>query len=573
MQIASNVKNLEVAKILYEIADYLDIQGVAFRPMAYRKAARIIEDQQEDLDKIRERGELTKIQGIGKNLANKIEEYLKEGRISLHERLKKQIPEGVLRILAIPGVGPKTASFLFVEMGITSLEELEKAAKERRLRRKKGFTEKTEMKILKGIELLKRYEGRMLLGDALPIAEEIIRDIKSQCKVEKISVAGSLRRMRETVGDIDILATSSDPDTIMEVFSNLPQVKEVALKGHTKTTVYLRQGGQTDLRVVEPESYGAALQYFTGSKDHNIHLRTIAQKMGYKVNEYGLFEGQKRIAGETEEGIYETLEMSYIEPEMREDKGEIRASQKGELPNLVRMEDIKGDFHVHTDWSDGMGSIQEMAEAAKEMGHKFIGIADHTKSLKVAGGLDEDELALQLKEVRKIDREMKGFKVLAGTEVDIKDNGELDLDDSILKQLDVVIGAVHSRFKMSKDAMTGRIVEAMRNENVDIISHPTGRLIGSREPYEMDMDKVIEEAVNTRTAFEINCFPDRLDLNAPNAKTARDRGAKIALGTDSHMPFNLSFIRYGVGVARRGWLESRDVINTWSVQKILKYFG
>lgn len=566
------MKNREVAKILYEIADYLDIQGVAFKPAAYRRAARIIEDLQEDLERIRERGELTEIHGIGKNLAKKIDEYLDKGKISLHERLKKKMPEGLLQILTIPGVGPKTANFLFKEMDITNIEELERAVKGRRLRHKKGFSEKTEQKILKGIELLRRYEGRMLLGEALPIAEEIIENIKNKCSVEKISVAGSLRRMKETIGDIDILAVSSEPEVVMEVFSTLSEVKEIVLKGHTKTTVYLKNGAQTDLRVVERGSFGAAMQYFTGSKDHNIHLRTIAQKMGYKINEYGLFEGERKIAGESEEGIYKTLGMAYIEPELREDRGEIEAAQKGELPSLVRLEDIKGDLHVHTDWSDGTGTIRGMAQSAKEMGHQYIAIADHTQSLKVAQGLSEEELELQMKEIRKINRGMKDFRILSGTEVDIREDGKLDLDDSILKQLDLVIAAVHTKLKMPKEAMTERIMEAMRNENVDIISHPTGRLIGGREPYELDIERIIEEAVNTRTAFEINCFPDRLDFSGSNAREAKNRGAKISLGTDAHAHSHLSHIRYGVGIARRGWLECEDLLNTWSVEEILDYF-
>jgi len=563
------VKNQKIANIFYEIADLLDIQNAQFKPRAYRWAARVIEELPEDLKRIKERGELTEIQGIGKNIANKIEEYLDTGEIALHNRLRREIPEGVLEILAVPGMGPKKAGLLYREKGIASLDELERAARERRLRRMRGFGEKTEKNILKGIEMLKRTKGRMLLGEALPIAEEVIEGLRS--KVESISIAGSMRRMKETVGDIDILAVSKNPKQVMDAFSSLPQVEDVVVKGKTKTTVYLEGDLQADLRVVEAESFGAALQYFTGSKDHNIHLRSIALKMGYKVNEYGLFEGENKIAGERENDIYEKLGMKYIEPELREDSGEIEASKKDALPDLVKLKDIKGDLHVHSDWSDGAETIEGIATAAKAIGHEYIAIADHSKSLKIARGLSEDELELEVEEVKKVDKKMKDFTVLAGIEVDIKDGGELDLDDSILKQLDVVVGAIHSKFTMPERQMTERIVEAMRNENVDILAHPTGRLIGRRDPYDLNIDRVFEWAVETKTALEINCFPDRLDLNGPQARKAKESGAKIALGTDSHTASNLNFIEFGVGTARRGWLESKDVINTWSAQKLRDY--
>jgi len=565
------VKNQEIARIFYQIADFLDIQGVAFRPNAYRRGARIIEELQEDVAKIKQRGELTGIQGIGKNLANKIGEYLKTGEIGLHNRLKREVPPGLLDIISVPGLGPKTAGYLYKEKGISSLEELEKAAKERRLRQMKGFGQKTEENVLKGIEMLKRMKGRILLGEALPIAQEIIEEIESKCKVERICVAGSVRRMKEAIGDIDILVVSEDPGKTMDVFSSISGVQDVIVKGRTKTSVYLKDGLQADLRVVDLDSYGAALQYFTGSKDHNIHLRKIAQKMGYKVNEYGLFEGERKIAGETEKELYETLEMTYIEPELREDNGEIEASQKGKLPNLVRLEDIKGDLHVHTNWSDGTESIEDLAKIAQGMGYEYIAVADHSKSLKVAGGLDEDELMLQVKEIRKINKRIKGFKILAGIEVDILGNGELDLDDSALKEMDVVVGAIHSKFSMSEKEMTERVLEAIRNENLDILAHPTGRLIGRRNPYEADIDKIMRESADTKTALEINCFPDRLDLNGPNAKRAKQMGAKISLGTDTHAASNLYFMKFGVGMARRGWLESKDVLNTWSAKEILDY--
>ncbi len=560
------MKNQEIARALYEIADMLDIKNEQFTPRAYRWAARVIEELPEDLEKIRKRGELTRLQGIGKNIAKKIAEYLDSGKISLHEKLKTEIPQGVLDILAIPGMGPKKAGLLYRERGISSLDELEKAARERRIRRLRGFGEKTEKNILKGIEMLKRTKGRILMGEALPIAEEVVESLRAE--VEKISIAGSLRRMKETVGDIDILAVSENPKVVMEAFSNLPQVEDVVLKGKTKTTVYLEGDLQADLRVVESGSFGAALQYFTGSKDHNIHLRSIAQRMGLKINEYGVFEGDEKIGGKGEEDIYELLGMSYIAPELREDAGEIEASLDGKLPHLIELEDVKGDLHVHTDWSDGGKSIQGIAEAAKAQGREYIAITDHSKSLKIANGLSEEELELQIKEVRKVDRKMKDFKILTGIEADIKDNGELDLDDSILKELDVVVGAVHSKFSMPEKQMTERMVEAMRNENMDILAHPTGRLIGRRDPYELDIEEIMDEATETRTALEINCLPDRLDLNGPHVRMAKEAGAKISLGTDTHSTHNLQFIKFGVGMARRGWLEKEDVLNTMTAEEL-----
>jgi DNA polymerase (family 10) len=571
IQNSTSVKNQEIARILYEIADMLDIKDEQFTPRAYRWAARVIEELPEDLEKIRKRGDLTELQGIGKNIAKKIEEYLDTGKISLHEKLKKEIPQGVIDILAIPGMGPKKAGLLYREKGISSLDELERAARERRIRRLRGFGEKTEKNILKGIEMLKRTKGRMLLGEALPVAEEVIENLRP--KVEKISVAGSLRRMKETVGDIDILAVSDNPKMVMDAFSNLPQVDDVVLKGKTKTTVYLEGDLQADLRVVESGSFGAALQYFTGSKDHNIHLRTIAQRMGLKINEYGIFQGDEKVGGDREEQIYELLGMAHIAPELREDAGEIEASLEGKLPDLIELEDIKGDLHVHTDWSDGGKSIGDIAEAAKAIGREYIVIADHSKSLKIANGLSEEELELQVKEIRKVDKKIKEFKILAGIEADIKDGGELDLDDSILKELDVVVGAVHSKFSMPEKQMTERIVEAMRNENMDILAHPTGRLIGRRDSYELDIEEILDEAAETRTALEINCFPDRLDLNGPHARMAKEAGAKIALGTDTHSTHNLHFMKFGAGMARRGWLTKEDVLNTMSAEELGAYLG
>lgn len=566
------MRNKELAAILLQMGDLEDMKDQPFKANAYRRAARVVESLKEDVERLVESGRLKELRGIGEALARKIEEYVETGKISHLERLRAEFPPGVLEMLDIPGVGPKTVKRLYQQLGVIDITELERAAKEHRIRRLKGFSEKSEKRILQNLRMISAAKERTLLGEGLPIAERIMEELKSKCQIERILVAGSTRRMRETIGDLDILAVSDEPRKVMDAFISLPEVKEVILSGSTKTTAILNKNLQTDLRVVETQSFGSALQYFTGSKDHNIHLRRIAQSKGWKLSEYGLLEGEKQIAGEDEEGIYSALGMDYIPPEMREDTGEIEAAQSGSLPSLVDLKDIKGDLHIHTEWSDGTEPIERVVEECKSIGYSYMGIADHSRSLKIAHGLDDDVLLKQIERIRNLNKGEKDFRIISSNEVNIRANGELDYDDEILKQLDIVIGGVHSQFKMEKERMTERMMTAMDNENLNIISHPTGRLIGRREPYEVDMDKILDAALETKTAMEINSWYDRLDLNDRDARLAKERGVKLVLGTDAHSCKELYFMKYGVGTARRAWLEPADVLNTLPVDDLLEWF-
>lgn len=575
------MKNRELARILGQIGDLEDMKDEPFKANAYRRAARVVEGLREDVAGIAERRELQDLQGIGKALAKKIEEYVKTGKIAYLEKLRAEFPQGLLELLHIPGVGPKTVKVLYQQLGVTSVEELERAARRGRIRKLRGFSKKSEENILNSLRTFSGAGKRALLGLGLPLAEELIEELKTKCHIDRISVAGSSRRMRETVGDLDILVASDEPEEVMEAFVALPGVEEVIMSGPTKTSVLVERRNvepqttvrlQTDLRVVDAHSFGSALQYFTGSKDHNIRLRRIAQTKDWKLNEYGLFEGEKRIAGETEEGIYEALGMDFIAPELREDRGEIEAAQSDCLPVLIELDDVKGDLHIHTEWSDGTESIQRMVEESKTLGYSYISIADHSRGIKIAGGLDDDVLLEQVDTIKELNKREKGFRIFSSNEVNIKASGELDYDDEILKELDIVIGAVHSQFKMEKERMTERIVTAMENEHVDFISHPTGRLIGRREPYEVDMDRILDAALETNTALEINSWIDRLDLNDRDARLAKERGVKLVLGTDAHTLGQMHFMRYGIGTARRAWLEPEDVLNTLPAKELLAWF-
>ena len=569
------MKNRELAAILVQIGNLEDMKDQPFKARAYQRAARVVEGLKEDVAEIAERGELQELPGIGKALAKKIEEYVRTGKITYLERLKAEFPPGLLELLDIPGVGPKTVKTLYQQLGVTSIEELERAARKGRIRKLRGFSEKSEENILNSLRTFSGAGKRALLGLGLPLAEELIEVLKTKCHIGRISVAGSARRMRETVGDLDILAASDEPEEVMEAFIALPGVEEVIVSGPTKTSVIVetrRVKLQTDLRVVDARSFGSALQYFTGSKDHNIRLRRIAQTKDWKLNEYGLFEGEKRIAGETEEGVYEALGMGFIAPELREDRGEIEAAQSDCLPELIRLDDVKGDLHVHTEWSDGTESIERMVEESKTLGYSYVGIADHSRGIKIAGGLDDDVLLEQVDTIKELNKREKSFRIFSSNEVNIKVSGELDYDDEILKELDIVIGAVHSQFKMEKETMTERIVTAMENEHVNLISHPTGRLIGKREPYELDIDRILDAALETNTALEINSWIDRLDLNDRNARLAKERGVKLVLGTDAHTWGQMHFMRFGVGTARRAWLEPEDVLNTLPAKELLAWF-
>ncbi|VVB86349.1 phosphatase YcdX [uncultured archaeon] len=559
------MRNSEVARLLYDISELLEIKGEnTFKIRAYSKAARAIEGSTGDIEKIAEEKRLKQIPGVGEKIAEKIEEYLATGKLGFYEELKKQVPGELHELLKIPGIGPKTLQFLYSELEIKTVEELERAAREHRLRRLTRFGETKEENILRAIERYKQRSTRIPLGTALPLAKEIAEALKKSGFVENIEPAGSLRRRKETVGDIDILATSKDPEAAIEAFVNLPMVKDVLGKGSTKATIVTREAIQVDLRIVERKSFGTSLQYFTGSKEHNIKLRDIARQKGLKLSEYDLEEVStgRRIYCESDDEVYETLGLLPIPPEIREDAGEIEASLEGKLPRLVEPGDIKGDFHVHTDWSEGTNTIPEMVEAARKLGYEYIAVTDHSRAIGITNGLDEERMVAQIDEIRKLNDNLPDFHIFTGTEVDIKSDSSLDFPDSILRQIDVVVAALHTGQRQTRREITGRLITAMENENVDIIAHPTGRIIGEREAYDVDIDALLDAAASTGTALEINAYPGRLDLSDVNARKAKSKGVVLSIGTDAHNMGHLGFMEFGVNVARMGWLEKGDVMNT-----------
>lgn len=571
------MKNPEIAKILYDVADILEIQGIQFKPAAYRKAARGVESLSEEVSELYGKEGikgLKDIPGVGESIAKKIEELIKTGKLKYYNELKKTIPKHLSELIEIPGMGPKRAKLLHEKLRISSIADLEKAVKQHKIKDLRGFGEKSEADLLKGIEMLKKGQERVLLGIALPIARQIEAKLKELKEVHKISVAGSLRRMNETIGDLDILVTSKSPEKVMNFFTSMPEVDRVLAKGSTKSMILLKNGLQADLRVVADNCFGAALQYFTGNKEHNIKLREMASKKGMKISEYGVFNKKtnKQIAGKTEEEVYAKLGLPYIEPELRESRGEIEAALKKKLPIIIAYNSIKGDLHVHTKHSDGANTIEEMALTAQKMGYEYICIADHTKSQRIARGQTEEQVLKELEEIRNLNKKIKGIRILAGAEVDIKPNGELDLKDSALKKLEIVSISIHSRFKSSKEEMTKRILRAMENENVNILNHPTGRRIYKREPYEVDLQKIFKRAVDRNIFFEINAFPERLDLKDIHVKAAIEAGAKLVICTDAHNKEHLRYIEYGIATARRGWAEAKGVINTRSLKELPKYF-
>ena len=571
------MKNQLVADTLYMIADLLDLKGdVFFKTRAYRIAAQTIESLDEDIEKLVDQGTLESIPGVGEALAKKITELVKTRKLEYLERLKKEVPTGLIDLLGIPGLGPKKVSALYKNLGITSIQNLKKAASNGELRTLEGFGEITERNILRGIQLLEKTSGRVLLNVAYEDGTKYVKYLNKCNKIKKINIAGSLRRMKETIGDLDILTCSKDPDTVMEYFIHYPEVAQVLAKGTTKSSVLLNDNLQVDLRIVEEKSYGAALQYITGSKDHNVTLRGLAIKKGLKLNEYGLFDKttDEYIAGKSEEEIYKKIGMQYIEPELRENRGEFEAAQKKvPLPNLVGYDEINGDFHTHSSWSDGSDSIETLASAAEQRGYVFIGITDHSQSLKIANGLNEERIQKKINEIKKINKKFPNIRIFCGTECDIKTDGTLDYSNKILKQFDFVYIGIHTSFKMDKEVMTKRIIKGMDNEQVNFLAHPTGRLIGKRDPYEVDIERIIDAAKETDTRLEINSFPDRLDLDDVHVKLAKERGVRFVLGTDSHSINHFDFMKFGIATARRGWLEKQDILNTSSVKDIEKIIG
>ena len=555
-------KNTEIADIFSHISDMLNVLGEnPFKVRAYRNAAENILDLGEDIEDVAARGELTEIPGVGKDLAEKIDSYLKTGEIKEYEKLKDKVPLELVDLLHVQGLGPKTLALLFKELNVRNLAGLEKALAGDEILKFKGMGKKKIEDIKRGVEIFKESKERTLLGAAMPLAEEIVSGIGKIPGTEGTVLAGSLRRMRETIGDMDILTIADKTEPIVDAFTSMKSVKDVLASGSTKGSVILKGGMQADLRVVGPESYGAALMYFTGSKAHNVKLRTLATKKGLKLNEYGLFKGEKMVAGETEKEMYKALGLPFIPPELREDRGEIEAAIDGKLPDLIDLEDIKGDLHTHTQWSDGKATIEEMAERARKLGYGYIAISDHSPSQTIANGLSIERLRKKQKELESVAKKFKDIKVLMGTEVDIKSDGTLDYPDSVLKELDVVIAAVHSGFKMDRETMTNRIIRAVKNPCVHAIAHPTGRLIGERDPYDVDMDLVIEAALEYGKALEVNGSYWRLDMNDINARKAVDAGVKVIISTDAHSTDQLLFMRYGVGTARRGWVRKKDVLN------------
>lgn len=585
--------NAKIAKIFYQMAEYFMMQDVAFKPQAYERAGRLIEALDQDLEEIYEQGgvkALMEVEGIGRGLAEKVAEFVETGRVKEYEKLKKECPVDLGALSAIEGLGPKMIKALYDELGVKTLKDLERAAKKHLVQELPRFGEKVQQNILRGIEFSQKGQGRFLLGRVLSFARQIEERLKSLKFVSEAVAAGSVRRRKETVGDIDILVTCHERAKRVELvdyFCAMPEVEKVLAQGETKSLVRLDLGFDADVRVVPKESFGAALQYFTGSKDHNVALRKIAIEKGYKLNEYGLFKTKNQkpkiknkneklkngiiVAGKTEEEVYQALGLEYIEPELRENMGEIEAAQNGKLPKLVECGDIKGDLQMHTNWSDGAHTIKEMAEAAKKIGYEYIAITDHTGELRIAGGMDEKTILQYMAEIDKINKEISGIKILKGVEVNIRKDGTLDISDEVLAQLDIILAAVHSNFKMPKAEMTKRICRAMENKNVDIIAHPTGRIIQKREGYQVDFEELFSCAKRTGTILEINSYPDRLDLNDFHIKKAIEAGVKLSFGTDSHAKNQLTNMEFGVSQARRGWAEKGDIINTMGYNEIREF--
>ncbi|MEA3493180.1 MAG: DNA polymerase/3'-5' exonuclease PolX [Candidatus Margulisiibacteriota bacterium] len=566
--------NFEYAKIFWEMGDLLELKDEnPFKARAYRRAAQNIEAFPENIEEVYAEGGIKALQtipGIGLHIAEKIEDQIKTGKISAYKKLLKEFPKSFLDIASIQSMGPKTANLLYRKLGIDSLKKLEKAAKDEKLRNLPGFGAKKEQNILRGLQIKKESRGRYLLDEATAYAELIVEELEKLKEVKNILPCGSLRRGQETIGDIDILVISPTPKKIMETFTKLPVVRDVLARGETKSSVILKNNMQADLRVVEAKSFGAAAHYFTGCKAHNIHLRQLAQKNGWKVSEYGIFKGKKQINGKSEEGMFTKFGFQYIPPELREMRGEFEAAAKKIIPKLVELKDIKGDLHIHTKATDGSNSIEEMAMAAKALGYEYIAITDHTQSTRIAGGLNEKEMLAHLKKIKAANKKVKGIEILAGSEVDILPNGDLDYSDTTLKEMDIVLAAIHSRFKMPKKEMTDRIIKAIQNKYVNIFVHPTGRLINERDPYELDMEKVLQAAKKFNVVMEINAHPKRLDLADIYCMRAKELGVKLAICTDAHSTDQLELMKFGVITARRGWLEKKNTINTLPLAKLKK---
>lgn len=558
------IHNADIAAIFEEIADLLEIQGAnPFRIRAYRNAARTLGELSQDVRMLVEKGDdLKRLPGIGDDLSAKIREIVATGRCSLLERLRTELPPAVTELLKIPGLGPKRVKALHRDLEVQTVEQLYRAARDGRIRALPGFGEKTELNILQAVEAHVSQARRFKLAVAAQYAEALRASLAAVPGVKQVTIAGSFRRMRETVGDLDILVTAKPDSPVMQRFTAYDEVVEVLSAGAKRASAMLKCGLQVDLRVVAEESYGAALQYFTGSKAHNIAIRRIAQKHGLKVNEYGVYRGEARIAGENEESVYRAVGLPYIPPELREDRGEIEAAHAGRLPQLVELADLRGDLHVHTRATDGRNTLREMALAAQAQGFEYLAITEHSRRLTVAHGLDPLRLARQCDEIDALNEQLTGIALLKGIEVDILEDGSLDLPDNVLARLDLVVGAVHSKFDLSRARQTERILRAMEHPRFTLLAHPTGRLIEKREPYDVDMLRIIRQAKNRGCFLELNAHPERLDLLDTYCQMAKEEGVLISINSDAHSTFDFANLRFGVGQARRGWLGKQDVLNT-----------
>ncbi|MFH1179877.1 MAG: DNA polymerase/3'-5' exonuclease PolX [Candidatus Bathyarchaeota archaeon] len=565
--------NAKVAEQLYQIGEILTIKEDRFRSRAYNMAAQRVTSLTEDVGSIADRGELDQIPGVGKSIAMTIEEIIETGQSVILEELRNSLPKGVLQLIEVEGIGPKIAMRLNEELRVTNLEELEQAAKAQKIRVLKGFGAKKEENILKAITEYRNRSTRFLLGEVLPIIQGIISYMGDSPDVRLVEVAGSARRGKETVGDLDVLVSSLNPEAVTERFCSMPPIIRVLGRGPTKSTVVLQNMLQVDLRVIPPESYGAALQYFTGSKEHNVKLRTIGVKAGYKLNEYGLYrrDNDELVEAEDEVKIYQALGMRWMPPELRENTGEIEAAMEGKLPNLVTLDQIRGDLHVHTDYSHAIDPLEDMVRKAIDMKLDYLAITDHSQSLAIARGLKEDKLIEQIKEVKRLDEEYSEIRLLTGTECDIKSDGSMDYSDDVLEQLDWVVASIHIGMQRDEETITNRIIDAIHNPSTRVIGHPTGRLIQKRNPYEVNLDKIFEAAAEQKVFMEINCSPSRLDLRDVDARRAKEAGVKLTLGSDAHSVAQMEFLPLGVSVARRGWLEPEDVVNTWGLEKVLGF--
>lgn len=564
--------NQEIARILSEIAAYMEMQDVPFKPRAYERVAEAIHEFDGRVDELYKKGgirALREIPGVGVAIAEHIEEYLNTGHIRHYEELKRKTPVELGELIAIEGLGPKSIKKLYASLRVKDLKTLEKAARAGKISALSGFGRKSEENILKGIEFIKRSGGRFLLGAVMPIANTIEERLSQLKETKRVMVAGSVRRRKETIGDIDVLVAAESSKPIMDFFVAMPEVVRVYAHGNTKSSIKLASGLDVDLRVVPEESYGAALNYFTGSKDHNVALRQIAIKKGMKLNEYGLFKrrGKQMLAGKTEEDLYKKLGLAYIEPELREMTGEIERAMHNKLPALIQRRDLMGDLQTQTDWTDGSHSIEAMARAAINNKLSYLAITDHTKRLAMTHGLDERRIQKQWSEIDEVNKKLKGkITILKGTECDILKDGSLDLPDAILARLDVVGVSVHSYFNLSQKEQTERIVRAMQNSHVDILFHPTGRIIQKREPYEVDMKKIVSVAKETGTILEIDAHPERLDLKDEHIRMCVEEGVKMSIDSDAHATSHVAYLEYGVAQARRGWAAKRDIINAWPLE-------